>query len=147
MDNRQPISTKKRKNLKMPSKAKRLKFAHNGMDRRTKEEFLLEINGNSSSNLNRDSNLFSTINYDLRKDQIDLFGFWSVGISGFIAKFNSWKNIAASDDLPSLSFVKMCAKFVDEPTKIIGIFFFRKSHLFKSYSSSANKYFSFGHVD
>ena len=89
----------------MASKAKRLKFTDTGMGLRTREEFLLENNGNSPSNLNRDSNLFSTINYNLSKDQIDLFGFWSVGISGFIAKFNSWKNIAAGDDLPSLSFV------------------------------------------
>ena len=70
-------------------KAKRLKFSDNGMNRRTKDDFLLEINGNSSLNLNRDSNVFSSINYDLRKDQIDLSGFWSFGISYKNVKQNS----------------------------------------------------------
>ena len=90
----------------------------------TKNDFLMEINGNSESNLNRD--MPSWIKYDLikTKKQIDLFGHWSIGINACVIgnSINSWKNAQKSNtDFPSLSFIKIGVKLEGKSTKIIGI--------------------------
>ena len=95
-----------------------------------KNDFLLEINGNSKCNLNKDLNTHAWIRYDLSQSnkQVDLSGeHWSVGVKGCIItnSLSSWKKPTKHQtDLQSLSFVKIALKYIDEPTKIIGTKFF-----------------------
>ena len=61
-----------------------------------KNDFLLEINGNSECNLNKDLNTHAWIRYDLSQTnkQVDLSGeHWSVGVEGCIItnSLSSWK--------------------------------------------------------
>ena len=57
-------------------------------NRATKNDFLLEIKGNSECNLNKDLNIPSWIKYDLTKidKTIDLSGggLWSIGINACV---------------------------------------------------------------
>ena len=92
-----------------------------------KHDFLLEINGKSECNANKDSNIPSWIKYDVTKTnkQLDLSGGdWSVGINSCIISnsLTSWKNATNNiTNLPSLSFIKIGLKIIDKPTEIIGM--------------------------
>ena len=101
-----------------------------------KKDFLLEINGNSKCNLNKDIKTPSWIKYDMTKTNkaFDLSGgIWSIGINACIISnsFNSWKSILHSE-LPSSSFIKIGIKFMSKPTEILGIKFFENRLYSKS---------------
>ena len=101
-----------------------------------KKVFLLEINGNSKCNLNKDIKTPSWIKYDMTKTNkaFDLSGgIWSIGINACIISnsFNSWKSILHSE-LPSSSFIKIGIKFMSKPTEILGIKFFENRLYSKS---------------
>ena len=101
-----------------------------------KKDFLLEINGNSECNLNKDIKVPSWIKYDMTKTNkaLDLSGgIWSIGINACIISnsFNSWKCIPNSH-LPSSSFIKIGIKFISKPTEILGIKFFENRLYSKS---------------
>ena len=114
-----------------------------------KNDFLLEINGNSECNLNKDLNTHAWIRYDLSQTnkQVDLSGeHWSVGVKGCIIanSLSSWKKPAVHQtDLQSLSFIKIALKYVDEPTKIIGTKFF-ENRIYSKFKvvSQANTFLS-----
>ena len=96
-----------------------------------KKDFLLELNGNSEYNLNKESSIPSWVKYDLSKinKQFDLSGGnWVVGLEALVIKknsFNSWKNaIQSKTNLTSLAFIKIGIKYIDKPTEIMGIKFF-----------------------
>ena len=94
----------------------------------TKYNFILEINGNSESNLN--VNTPAWIYYDLTSSnkQIDLFGNWKVGISACIISNSliSWqKSTENKTELPYLSFVKLAVKFKGKESKVIGFKYFQ----------------------
>ena len=114
-----------------------------------KNDFLLQINGNSESNLNKDLNTHAWIKYDLSQTNkhLDLSGeHWSVGINGCIItnSLSSWKKPAKHQtDLQSLSFIKIALKYIDEPTEIIGTKFFENRMYSKSkVVSQANTFLS-----
>ena len=101
-----------------------------------KKDFLLEINGNSKCNLNKDIKTPSWIKYDMTKTNkaLDLSGgIWSIGINACIISnsFNSWKSILNSE-LPSSSFIKIGIKFTSKPTELLGIKFFENRLYSKS---------------
>ena len=114
-----------------------------------KNDFLLEINGNSECNLNKDLNTHAWIRYDLSQTnkQLDLSGeHWSVGVKGCIItnSLSSWKKPAKHQtELQSLSFMKIALKYVGEPTEIIGTKFFENRIYSKSkVVSQANTFLS-----
>ena len=101
-----------------------------------RKNFLLEINGNSECNTNKDLNVPSWIKYDVTKTNkaLDLSGgTWSIGINACIISnsLNSWKSISNSD-LPSSSFIKIGIKFANKPTEVLGIKFFENRLYSKS---------------
>ena len=101
-----------------------------------RKDFLLEINGNSECNTNKDLNVPSWIKYDVTKTNktLDLSGgTWSIGINACIISnsLNSWKNISNSD-LPSSSFIKIGVKFAGKPTEVLGTKFFENRLYSKS---------------
>ena len=125
-----------------PYSAKKQKFSDKNIflslsnTNNVKKDILLEINGNSDCNINRDLNTASWIKFDLAKNnkQADLSGEnWLIGISGLAIKnsFNSWKIPTKSKtDLPSLSFVKIGIKLEGKSTETIGLKYFEN----RSYS-------------